>query len=134
MTTVAAPRPTFIPFDEEESAPPRRRAKSTARRSTAWILLPVVALLALAGSLYIAQTARGTSLTYQIASLQAQKAQLANTSQVLAQQVAQTDSAGLVQLNAAKLGLSPSSRWSVITPAPTAHDPLLPVLLALKGA
>lgn len=134
MTTIAAPRPGFIPFDEEdEPALTKRRERRRARLGTAWALLPALALVAVAGTTYISQTARGTALTYQIAALQAEKARLANSSAILSEQIAQAESAGAIDQTALAAGLQPASHWQVLTPPPGA-DPLLPVLLALRGA
>ncbi len=133
MTSIAAPRSTFIPFDEEEEPAAKRHARVRARAGTAWALLPALAILAVAGTAYISQTARGTALTYEIASLQAQKAALGNTSSILAQQIGQAESAGAVNQTAVRLGYLSPTGWQVLTPPP-GPDPLLPVLLALKGA
>ncbi|MHB1576780.1 MAG: hypothetical protein ACYCX9_09770 [Candidatus Dormibacteria bacterium] len=139
MTTIAASRPArrtaYLPFDEDESQPNRARERTRLRTAIAWVSLPLVAALTLAATGYIYETAQGTALTYQVASLQAQKAQLANTSAVLAQELQATDSAGALNAAAASLGLSPQSAWRVITPPTTGgRDPLVPALAALKGA
>ncbi|MHB1526984.1 MAG: hypothetical protein ACYCZN_12035 [Candidatus Dormibacteria bacterium] len=137
MSTITASRSRagFLPFDEAESPPSRRRVRTRARTGLAWALLPVLALLVLAGTMYVSQTATGTALTYQVASLQAWKAQLSNSDQLLAQQLDQLQSAGAVNVAAAHMGLTPPPSWTVLTaPTATAGDPLLPVLLALKGA
>ncbi|HVB13854.1 MAG TPA: hypothetical protein VNF75_00590 [Candidatus Dormibacteraeota bacterium] len=137
MSTIAAPRPRshYLPFDEEESLPTRVKVRSSLRTGVAWVALPLLAALAVAATGYIAETAQGTTLTYQIASLQAQKAQLANTSQVLTQELDQADSAGALNAAATHLGMVPPPTWQVLTPAArTVPDPLVPVLLALKGA
>ncbi len=137
MSTITASRSRagFLPFDEEESAPSRSRTRTRARTGLAWALLPVLALLVLAGTMYVSQTATGTALTYQVASLQAWKAQLSNSDQLLAQQLDQLQSAGAINVAATHMGLTPPPSWTVLTPpAAPGTDPLLPVLLALKGA
>ena len=139
MTTIAAPRPArrtaYLPLDEDEAQPNRARERTRLRTGVAWVALPLIAGLTLAATGYISETASGTALTYQVASLQAQKAELANTSAILAQELQAADSAGALNAAAATLGLSPQSSWRVITPLPsTVKDPLLPALAALKGA
>jgi hypothetical protein len=95
----------------------------------------MLALLLLAATIYIAQTAQGTALTYQVASLQAQRAQLAESQVMLGEQLDQMDSAGLVTQGATKMNLASPAHWQVVTPSDaSAADPLLPVILALKGA
>ena len=134
MTTIAAPGFRFLPFDEEEeAATASRRSRLRARAGTGWALLVALAMVAVAATAYISQTARGTALTYEVASLQAQKSQLANTSSILSQQIGQLESAGALNQAADHLGYQPAGGWQVLTP-PTGSDPLLPVLLALKGA
>ena len=139
MTTIAAPRPRvrpgYLPFDDEEAQPSRARQRSRLRTGVAWAALPLVAILTLAATGYISETAQGTALTYQVASLQAQKAQLANTSQILAQELEQQDSAGALNVAAERMGFTPPPTWQVLASAPrSSNDPLLPVLVALKGA
>lgn len=137
MSTIAAARPRshYLPFDEEEALPTRVKVRSSLRTGIAWVALPLVVALAIAASGYISETAQGTALTYQIAALQAQKAQLASSSQVLAQELDQADSAGALNAAATHLGMAPPPTWQVLTSvAQNATDPLLPVLLALKGA
>lgn len=137
MSTITASRPRagFLPFDEEESVPSRSRTRSKARNGVAWAMLPVLALLVLFGTAYVSQTATGTALTYQVASLQAWKAQLSNSDQLLTQQLDQLQSAGVINLAATHMGLTPPPSWTVVSDPPThGQDPLLPVLLALKGA
>ncbi len=138
MTTIAAPRPTragYLPFDEEEVQPNRARERTRLRTGVAWAALPLVAALVLAATGYIFETAQGTALTYQVAALQAQKAQLANSAQVLAQELQAADSAGALNVAATHLGLRPAPTWQVISPPPpNGSNPLLPALAALKGA
>ena len=134
MTSIAAAGFRSLPFDEdEEVSTPSRRARLRARVGTGWALLAALGLVAVAGTAYISQTARGTALTYQIASLEAQKAQLSNTSTILGQQIGQAESAGALNQAAGRLGYQTAGGWQVLTPPP-GPDPLLPVLLALKGA
>jgi type VI protein secretion system component VasK len=137
MTAIAAPRPRlgFLPFDEEEAVQPRSRTRRRVRVGVAWAVLPMLAVLVLASTLYIAQTAQGTALTYQVASLQAQRTQLVDSQVMLGEQLDQMESAGLVTQAATKLNMASPAHWQVVTPpATTAADPLLPVILALKGA
>jgi type VI protein secretion system component VasK len=137
MSTITASRPraAFLPFDEEEALPSRSRTRTRARTGVAWGLLPVLALLLLFATVYVSQTATGTALTYQVASLQAWKAQLSNSDQLLGQQLDQLQSAGAINLAASHMGLTPPPSWTVVSDPPSGgQDPLLPVLLALKGA
>lgn len=134
MTSIAAPGFRSLPLDEEEeAAAPSRRSRLRARARTGWALLAALGMVVVSATAYISQTARGTALTYQVASLQAQRAQLANTSSILSQQIAQLESAGALNQAAAHLGYQTAGGWQVLTP-PKGPDPLLPVLLALKGA
>jgi hypothetical protein len=124
-----------LPFDDDEAQPSRARQRSRLRTGVAWAALPLVAILTLAATGYISETAQGTALTYQVASLQAQKAQLVNTSQILSQELDQADSAGALNAAADRMGFAPTPTWQVLSAAPrSSSDPLLPVLVALKGA
>jgi cell division protein FtsB len=137
MTTIAASRARvgFLPFDEEEAAQPRRHTRRRARVGIAWAVLPMLAILVAAATLYIAQTAQGTALTYQVAAVQAQRAKLSESQALLTEELDQLESAGTVTQAANRLGLTSAPSWEVVTPpTTTAPDPLLPVLLALKGA
>ena len=137
MTAIAAPRRRlgFLPFDEEEAVQPRSRIRRRARVGVAWAVLPMLAILVLAATIYIAQTAQGTALTYQVASLQAQRTQLAASQVMLGEQLDQLESAGQVTQAATEMNLASPAHWQVVTPPATATaDPLLPVILALNGA
>ncbi|HVB14094.1 MAG TPA: hypothetical protein VNH38_04980 [Candidatus Dormibacteraeota bacterium] len=137
MTTIAAePRlwAPFLPFDEEESTGARLRRRALPRSLVAWLLLPALAALVAVGVMYAAQTAQGTALTYQIASLRAAKGQLITTERSQLQQLQELQSAGQVAQSAGHLGMAPPPTWDVVTPpAPANTDPLTPVIVALRG-
>ncbi|MGH7641417.1 MAG: hypothetical protein ACRENX_00085 [Candidatus Dormibacteria bacterium] len=137
MTTIAAePRlwAPFLPFDEEDGARASVRRRGLPRSLVAWLLLPALAALVAVGVMYAAQTARATALTYQIASLRAAKAQLLNTEGLQSQRLQELQSAGQVAESAGHLAMAPPSTWAVVNPtAPASPDPLIPVIVALRG-
>ena len=136
MTTIAAgsrARARFLPFDEDEWAQARTRRQGLSRSLVFWMLLPALMALVTVGVMYASQTAQATALTYRIAALRADKAQLLSTEQLQLQRLDQLQSAGQVAQAASSLGLAPPSAWAVVNPPHSSADPLLPVLVALRG-
>ncbi|MGH7698734.1 MAG: hypothetical protein ACRENV_08695, partial [Candidatus Dormibacteria bacterium] len=102
------------------------------RSLAAWLLLPGLVALVVVGTMYAAFSARATALTYQIATLRAEKTQLQLRQQLQAERLDQLQSAGQVAASATHLGMTPPPTWTVVTPN-SAADPLTPVLVALRG-
>ncbi len=118
--------------DDEDILGARARPQRRRRSRGVHLLLAAVVLLALVGTAYVAQVARGTAITYQIAAQQVREVSLASTAQALGEQLDQVQSAGATSRRAAGLGMAPPTRWTVM-PAPPAASlaPLVPVLCAL---
>lgn len=122
-----------LPFDEEEWAQARPHRRGVSHSLVAWLLLPALAALVGVGLSYASETAQATALTYQIAALRSEKAQLVASEQLSSQELDQAESAGAVTAAAGRLALEPPSTWSPATPPSSASDPLAPVLVALRG-